>query len=270
MSAARILSAAAVVGTLGLVLSSCAPATAPGGSLVAIGHSGLTGYASDATLDIVAANSWATGDNPGVDSIFLRMREADPQLVENNFAVNGSDVDSLLDVQVANALSVIPAPTVIIVQSIDNDIRCDGSDSENLPVFAEKFHDVLEHLTSGAPGALVFVISQWGSVQAYADVMMTIDPSALAGGGPCDLVDPATLELLPDRVASLQGLVDDYQRAVADACADFDRCLWDGGAAQRMPLEAADLGPEHNHLSVAGHAKLAALEWAVLEPELAR
>jgi len=259
---------AACVAAVTLALCGCGVPAPSAGSIVAIGHSGLTGYASDDSYTDVGENSWATGTNPEVDSIYSRMLESTPGLTAYNFAIDGSDVDSLLDTQIDEALAVDEPPALIIVQSIDNDIRCDGSDEENLGPYGEKFTEVLSRLTAGAPDAHILVVSQWADVATYADVMAAIAPSAIAGYGPCDLVDPTTSQVLPDRVASLQALVDDYQAVVADACATFDACVWDDGAAQRLQLEATDLGPDYNHLSVAGHRKLAELEWAVIEPVL--
>ena len=67
------------------------------GAMVALGHSGLTGYQSDGGLFDVPANSWATGTNPAVDSVYLRILAANPAIDGNaaNFAVDGADVDEL-------------------------------------------------------------------------------------------------------------------------------------------------------------------------------
>jgi hypothetical protein len=48
-----------------------------------------------------------------------------------NFAVNGTTVDNI-EFQLQRLLGgADPLPDVLIVQTIDNDMRCDGTDPEN-------------------------------------------------------------------------------------------------------------------------------------------
>src|SRR5215468_4418925 len=66
-----------------------APASPPSGTtsvshplrgIIALGHSGLTGENSDPQSPFMPApqNSWATGTNPAVDSIYQRLAAVDP------------------------------------------------------------------------------------------------------------------------------------------------------------------------------------------------
>ena len=270
LSGRRIVAAclALAVGALGM--SGCSanptpqPAPTPAASIVAIGHSGLTGYGSDPDHPGASAldNSWATGTNPEVDSVYRRMRESNPGLSAFNFAVNGSDVDSLVSTQAPQAVDVEPAPTptLIIVQSIANDVRCDGSDSENYEAFRAKLAQVMEILTTGATDAEILFVSQWASVQKYVDVLRDLEPGALLGFGWCGAMDPA----------ELQRIVDDYELMVAEVCTEYENCVWDGGAQHELDLEAADLASDHVHLSVAGLHKVAEIAWSTLEETTTR
>ncbi len=67
---------------------------------------------------------------------------------------------------------------------------------------------------------------------------------------------------------SLQRLVDAYWAIVMDVCAHDPACRTDGGAMQHMDLAWGHLSADLNHLSVAGHAKKAAIEWAALTAAL--
>ena len=108
-------------------------ATARLDSIAVMGHSGATGTLTDPddpTRD-ATENSWATGDNPQVRSIYLRLAETHPAMRGHgyNVAVDGSTVDNLED-QLGRLLQVAdPLPDVVIVQTVDNDIRCDGTDA---------------------------------------------------------------------------------------------------------------------------------------------
>src|SRR6478735_7244529 len=90
------------------------------------------------------------------------------------------------------------------------DMQCAGTDSEHLPVYREGLVKVMYALAGGVPDATVLFGSQWGSVQIYDAAVVHIDPRHVAGTGPCDTVDPSTLDAVPAKEAALQALVDEY------------------------------------------------------------
>ena len=60
--------------TIGLVLVGCSGSgEASSVGLIAVGHSGLTGEGTGGTYEAVTAKSWATGTDPLVNSVYLRM-----------------------------------------------------------------------------------------------------------------------------------------------------------------------------------------------------
>jgi hypothetical protein len=247
--------------------TSVVPTVSDERSVVVIGHSGATGYDSDPTrpgVD-VTANSWATGTNPSVDSILLRLGQTDPRLRGNgiDLAVGGSDVGSLID-QATRAVGIEPTPVLVLVQSIDNDIRCDGTDAENYEPYRKRLKQVLDILTEGLPDARVFFVSQWADVRTYDKVVQQVDPSHITGSGPCDPIAPGSTKIDRAKEAYLQGVVDTYFRIITETCALYPACRTDEGAMQSMALTTEDLASDMNHLSVAGQAKMAALVFAAL------
>jgi hypothetical protein len=82
-------------------------------AIAVVGHSGATGYDSDLKRPGVDArgNSWATGDNPAVDSIYLRLLALNPAVRghNTNVAVAGTGVDDLAG-QADQALAATPLP----------------------------------------------------------------------------------------------------------------------------------------------------------------
>ena len=126
-------------------------------SIVVLGHSGATGANSDNRGLDVKANSWATGTNPEVNSIYLRVLELNPNVAGHNvnLALDGSEVDDLLR-QAASALELYPLPELFLIQTVDNDVRCDETDEANHQPFHDTLVDVLEMITTGAPDAQVF------------------------------------------------------------------------------------------------------------------
>ena len=232
-----------------------------------IGHSGATGYDSDPQRpDVdIGKNSWATGTNPDVDSVYLRVLAHNPAVAGNrsNLAIDGSDVTSLID-QAHQAVALTPAPELVLVQSIDNDIQCDGSDAANYEPYRSKLTEVLDTLGTGLPKAQVFFVDQWADVSTYDRAAFAVDPDHITGTGPCDVVDPNTKQIVPSKEAYLQGLVDDYFGIITDVCSKYPACRTDGGAMHKMDLAPADLSTDMNHLSVAGHAKMAQIAFDAL------
>ena len=264
MAAAVCLSCSSGAGSSGAVPT--AGSSYPS-SIVAIGHSGLTGYDSDPDLPAtdMPDNSWATGSNPEVDSVYQRIVALNPAAKDhvNNFALDGSGVDSLVD-QEKLAATVTPTPELVIIQSIDNDIQCDGSDPQNYGPYRSKLTGVMDSLTQDLPNADVFFVSQWASVEEYDRTVRSIDSSHITGTGPCDPIDLETRRLDPKHEAYLQHLVDHYWGIVTAVCAQYPHCRTDHGVMQTMQLDRGDLAEDLNHLSVAGHHKMAALAWKAL------
>lgn len=236
-------------------------------SVVVLGHSGTTGAGSDPNnpLGDAPENSWATGTNPDVDSVYQRIVAKNPAAKGHvaNFGIDGSDVISLLD-QADRAADVTPAPELVLIQSIDNDIQCDGTDPQNFEPYRQKLTAVMDQLTSDLPHAEVFFVSQWASVKEYDRQIMKIDKGHLAGTGPCDTYNLRTERLDPKRERYLQRLVDRYWAIVSSVCGQYENCRTDGGIMQTMKLDEGDLVGDLNHLTVAGHHKMAALAWKAL------
>ena len=247
---------------------SASVASEPSGVAV-IGHSGATGYDSDPDQpgEDVGANSWATGTNPQVNSIYLRLLATDPSLEGHwlNLAIDGSGVDSLI-AQATQLVGRTPKPELVLVQSIDNDMQCDGTDAANYEPYRTKLTQVMGILTQGLPDAQIFLVSQWATVETYDRVVFSLRPQHLTGDGPCDTVGTETGQIDPSKEAYVQGLIKDYWGIVTETCALYPTCRTDGGVMQQMDLVPEDLASDYNHLSVAGHAKMAAMEWEALYP----
>src|SRR5215472_17673062 len=105
-----------------------APASPPGGAtaashplrgIIALGHSALTGENSDPqSLGMPAPqNSWATGTNPAVDSIYQRLAAVDPATRGHavNEAAGGAPAATVVG-QATQALGAVPNPRLVIIE----------------------------------------------------------------------------------------------------------------------------------------------------------
>ncbi len=239
-------------------------------AVAVLGHSLGTGFDSDPAYQEkdVKANSWATGTNPAVDSIYSRVVALNPQAKghKTNLALDGSGVAALLSQ--AKALVKLKAPhELILIGTIDNDMKCDGTDAANLQPYGDKLSDVLDVLQKGLPDSHVFIASQFGTVQNYDTVVLPINSNNLFGTGVCAVGDPRTETIDPAKEVALQAIIDSYDQVVVTVCAAHPNCQSDGGAARNIVETAADLGNDQNHLSVAGLHKYAAAMWHVIYPD---
>ncbi len=211
-------------------------------------------------------NSWATGTNPDVNSIYLRIL-AHSRAVKGhavNLAKDGATVQDLMS-QARHAVALKPAPDLFLIQTIDNDIHCDGTDPQNYAPFAAALTAALRLIFDHAPHARIFLVTQPGTVANNAAVAAT-NPAwveAWQGDGPCDAFD-ADGVLNKAHVVGLQNITDHYFAAQATSCRRFPLCRDDGGAWQQMVVTPADFSDDGNHPSVAGMAKRARATWAAL------
>ena len=108
-----------------------------------------------------------------------------------NLAVAGTGVDELAG-QADQALAAKPLPELFLIQSVDNDMRCDGTD--NYAPSAATRTDVLNKITSAAPTARILIVSSpWATVQNYGQVAAQLPGprAANSGTGLCDQFDPS-------------------------------------------------------------------------------
>lgn len=249
---------------------SAAASGSPSGSplgLVAIGHSGLTGAASNPeNPDVdVSDNSWATGSNPDVESVYRRLVAARPATRGHvaNQAVDGAEAATLVD-QARVALAQVPAPELVLVQTIDNDIRCDGTDAAHVPEFGADLAAALDLVTTDSPESAVLVVSQLGRPASYLRAVPK-DPSAAAllgdGDGMCDLLEPDGRTPATAHVAALTRIIERYEAEQARVCQQFAQCHTDDGLLSTYVDTPAGLASDLQHLSVAGHAEVAELIW---------
>ncbi|WP_426562515.1 hypothetical protein ACPPVT_17595 [Angustibacter sp. McL0619] len=242
-------------------------------SIAVLGHSGATGTMSD-VHDVgrdAHENSWATGENPAVQSIYWRLLQTHPAMRGHNYdeAVNGTKVDAL-DGQLLTLLAEAdPLPDVLLVQSIDNDMRCDGTDPQNYGPYGAALDEAISQMQTAIPGVQVFLVSQWATVAgwttwaAHRQDLVTDN----TGTGPCGVFD-ASGAVRPAGVQSMQEIVDTYWRTVVQVCSKHPGCYTDGGAEQAFTVTDRDLAADGNHLSIAGHHKFAAIAWRTLPPQI--
>ena len=247
-------------------------------SMAVLGTATAKGWQSNPARPMQPApeNSWATGTNPAVQSIYERILAVNPAIKAHNVNLStgvnalelaGHELDNFAD-EVHKALQLKVKPDLVLVQVIDRPLKCDGTTERDIAGYGAKFGASLEALAQGLPNAKIFVISQWGSPASYVKYLMGLDTGTRlknAGKKPCQLVSSPSGAVVPSRVAYANSIVAAQQKQLSTACAKLPNCRYDGGAAQRMPIGPADVAEFQFTPTIAGQAKLAAVEWKALQ-----
>lgn len=235
--------------------------------MIAIGHSGLTGENSnpDRPGQDALENSWATGTNPEVDSVYQRLVTVLPATDGHvaNTAQGGASASSLVT-QASAALEVVPTPALVIIQTIDNDIRCDGTDPEHIDEFGSAVAASVDLLVTASPNSRILMVGQLGRPSpAFVEELVDEDPSVQAfvtGTGPCDFYD-SNGNLLEANFETLTRIIESYEAEQARVCAAVPQCRTDDGARAAYVDELNNFSSDWAHLSVRGNAQAAEIIW---------
>ena len=235
-------------------------------SIVVLAHSGATGENSDPRRPgvEVRGNSWATGTNPSVNSVYLRVLARNPEIKGHNINLaHGSATVRDLVRQAQRAVALEPKPELILIQIMDADIVCPAQESD-YAAFRSTFISALKVLARGAPQSSFFVVSQFGSPTTEWKMFSSAERKSFGGTGPCAFLDPAG-RLVPKELARLEGIIHGYEAQLEAACKRFSQCRYDGGAFGRIVNKREYVSSDLNHWSVKGHAKAAAVAWAAMK-----
>jgi hypothetical protein len=234
-------------------------------SIAVLGHSGSTGENSDPKRPYVEAraNSWATGTNPKVKSLYSRILARNPAIKGHNtsYSESGANVDRV-GLQADRLLATDPKPDLIVIQVMDNDLTC-PADRAALSDFRAKLTATLKKLAEGAPNSSEFVVSQFGSVPTYARTLVRRERAFIGGTGPCDFMTKRGGGVRK-KIARLERAIHAYEGALKAACRKVSQCTYDGGAFGRVVDKRDYVSFDLNHFSITGHAKAAAVAWAAM------
>jgi lysophospholipase L1-like esterase len=247
-----------LIGALAL-LAAPAQATKPPEVMVALGDSITRGFNTEISASCPTGpsldcpmNSWSTGTEPAVDSIFQRVEAIDPgrDPVAFNDAVSGARAEHL-PAQAQVAITRDPDYVTVLIGAND---ACRPTIAQQTPVadFREDIEDALQTLVAGEPKVYIQVVSIPDINLLHALFVSPPDPNALLRWqlfNVCQalLANPtSTAQPDVDRRALFRERVIAYNTALADVCAQFKRCRFDGGAGFATAFTAADVATVTN------------------------
>ena len=264
---AALLAAVVLSGLLTTGAAAADPLPLPT-SMVAVGNS-ITQAASSAGVlgGDAPQNSWSTGTSSSVNSHYLRLLAAGAPISghNHNLAVSGATVAGLAG-QMQNAVPI--QPDYLTVEIGGNDI-CTGSTAQMTSVadFRARFEAAMAVIAAGSPGTRIFVASIPDAYQLWAlykDDFVARFIWSFAGICQSLLANPTSTQAAD--VARRQEVRQrniDFNAQLAQVCAVYVMCRFDGNAVFNTVYVKADVAGDYFHPSVSGQAKLAAGTWAV-------
>jgi lysophospholipase L1-like esterase len=240
-------------------------------SMDALGGSFTRGFNTDcpnAWIDC-PQNSWATGTNPVVDSIYLRLLALNPRLRDNN-ANDAQSGSTMADLD-AQAQSAVRRDAELVTIATGTNDACGGHTGEmtEVSVFSDEFTQAMDTLTTGLPHARVHVLSIPDIYQRWET--FHIIPSAVKAWRsipfcPTLLTHPTSNAPADvQRRAAVRARVLDFNAVLAQVCAQYPQCTTDAGAAFRAPVTAAEFSThDYWHPNITGQAALAKRIWDTL------
>ncbi len=253
--------AAALAATL---LASCTPM--PPQSIASTGDSIPRGFDACGLLADCTAVSYATGNDPGTDSLYRRLLASNPGLAGHSY--NNAEVG-------ARAVDLVPQMAAAVYQRADvvtvligaND-ACAPTVGEMTPVdqFQGSVDTALRVFLDARPGATVVLSSvpnlyrvwQVAHTNARAQLIWRVAdicPSMLAK--PMSTAPSDNL-----RRVFVQLQIDKYNQALAAVCHKYTQCRWDNGALGRYPFTLDQLSRyDYFHPNARAHRVLSTMVW---------
>jgi hypothetical protein len=242
------------------------PYTGFPGSLAVLGHSQATGENTEPYEGDPKNNTWASGTNPEVESVYQRVLAHNPQTRDNvfNYAQPSASIWAIAS-QAEQA--VAERPDLVLVQAIDADIMCPASRTDYQD-FGDGVAAVLDTIASESPSTRVFFTTQYGSPDTYVESLTPAQRrelgSRMGGPGPCAFVGQEG-RIVREEINRLEQIIVGYEQRMAEVCDARPNCDHDHGAFSNIVELSGDYTEDLDHLSIQGHARAAKVAYAALQ-----
>ncbi|MDX2297881.1 MULTISPECIES: SGNH/GDSL hydrolase family protein [Streptomyces] len=233
-------------------------------SVAAVGDSLTRAFDACSLLADCPEASWATGTDPAVNSLAVRLLGAGRVAGNSwNLARSGARMAALPE-QMARAAAERPELVTVMIGAND---ACRPTPAGMTPVadFRRSFEAAMARLRRGAPEAQVYVASVpdlrrlWDTGRA-SPLVRRVWELGVCGSM---LADPEDLGAAAEaRRTAVRDRVVAYNRVLAEVCAADELCRYDGGAVFGFRFDESLLSTwDWFHPSRAGQARLAELAY---------
>lgn len=263
----RLIAALALSAGLLAALAASALAVVYPNSMAATGASATRAALTCGEGRDCSANSWATGTNTEVNSIYLRIRAVHPGITGNLYldAVGGENMSDLADQFEA---TIEHRVEFVIVDMGGNDI-CAPEERQvtSLASFRSDFEAAMSRLLAARPNTRIAVVSIVNVYRLWSILNTTrAATDTWIRNGTCAsmLANPTSRSRADEerRARVLEAEIA-LNGALATVCARYANCEYDRGTAFEYRFVATDVGRDYFHPSLAGQATNALVEWEV-------
>lgn len=214
-------------------------------------------------------NSWATGTDTTVNSMYLRLKALNPEIQGRayNDAVSGAKMSDLP----RQAWSAVGRGVQAVTVLMGNNDACGGSSGTMTSVdsYRADFTTAMDTLTTGLPDAQIRVSSLPDAYQLWE--LYHTDSNAVAAWqtfGMCNalLLNPTSTEPADvARRAAFRQREIDYNTALAQVCAEYSQCTFDGNVGFNTTFQKEHVSTnDYFHPSLAGQALIASTGWRAI------
>jgi lysophospholipase L1-like esterase len=235
-------------------------------AITALGDSISVALVADGTLEENPDNSWSTGINPEINSHKMRMEKegTNPSVIANNYAVSGSTSGDL-----ARQAGLIPeTPQYVTLLSGANDV-CQSADVNSLPdsaAYAANVRAALSAVTAKNAENRILVASipsLKGVYEAGKGSPKATTTWNYVKACSVMLSSPEDVSAEADqRRTTVENKVVELNQSLADVCAEFANCYFDGNATYETQFNADDISSlDFFHPSLQGQEKLSEATW---------
>jgi len=232
--------------------------------MAALGDSITQAFDSCRPLANCPEDSWATGKNKTVDSVFLRIKAHQPKVTAKNLSVSGAKVASLNE----QAKKAVKGKVEFVTILIGANDAC-ATPHTGTPSFTSSFEAAINTLKSGLPSAKIFV----GSVPnlMYLWELLHKNPEAVKKWEAinfCPGIMTHPTSMAPEDVARREATLNaeiSYNSAMQSICSADPTCQFDGDGIFNTKFAESEVSTlDYFHPSVTGQASLAAGVWTLL------
>ena len=252
---------------IGLVPAAAAATPPLPASIAAVGDSITQAASTGGSLGAdYPQNSWSTGTNTAVNSHYLRLLALNSAISGRNYnrSVSGAKMVDL-NGQMQNVVALQPDYLTVLIGG--NDLCTDTAPGmTSVSAFRTQFEAAMATLAAGSPNTNIYVSSipnvyhLWELFKGdfWARFIWSV-------GNICQslLANPtSTTQTDVARRAAVAQRNVDFNTQLAQVCAAYIHCRWDGNAAFNTVFTTSDAAGDYFHPSISGQAKLASVSWA--------
>jgi lysophospholipase L1-like esterase len=212
------------------------------------------------------SNSWSTGTNSTVQSLYLRILAKNPSINGQNYNLAFSGA-KMVDLEGQASTAFWFQPEFITVLMGANDV-CTSSEAAMTPVatFRSQFEAAMRTFAQDTPNARIYVLSipniynLWSVLKGNYTARLVWDSADICQSM---LANPtSTNQADVDRRERVRQRNIDFNRQLQEVCALYPQCRFDGNAVFNTTFTASDVSTrDYFHPSIAGQAKLASVAW---------